>query len=183
MQGVEKLPQVFEEPVRSRTAVHPNAVGLPRPVVEQLLPHLDAFLASLWMLYHQYHKHAWLTTGTAYASLAPFFQACYEQVHASLDQVAARVTLLGGVPTCHPEELVKRSFLTHEPEGTYAVATMLQHDLRAERELCIQLRGSIALAWELNEHGTRRLLEEVLQGAETRAMQLARFLKDDAPTE
>ncbi len=60
---------------------------------------------------------------------------CYEQGHDNLDRMAERITLLGGVPTCHPEALIRRSFLAHEPQGVYAVATMLQHDLRAEREV------------------------------------------------
>ncbi|MDQ7040705.1 MAG: ferritin-like domain-containing protein [Rhodothermus sp.] len=183
MHGVEKVPQVFEKPMRSRTDVRRNPIGLPRPVVEQLLPHLDAFQASLWVLYHQYHKHHWLVEGATYTTLARFFQGCYRQVHEGLDRIAERITLLGGVPTCHPEVLVKRSFLAHEPEGVYTVEVMLQHDLRAERELCIQLRGSIALALELNEHGTRRLLEEVLQAAEARATQLAHLLGNHAITE
>ncbi len=182
MQGVEKLPQLFGRPVRAPGEVRRNPVGLPRPIVEQLLPHLEAFQASLWILYHQYHKHHWLVEGTAYAELHRFFQRCYEQVHGNLDRIAERITLLGGVPACHPETLVKRSFLEHEPEGGYPVEAMLQHDLRAERELCIQLRGSIALALELNEHGTRRLLEDVLQAAEVRATQLAHFLGDRAIT-
>jgi len=183
MRGVEKLPQVFGEPARPRKKMRMNTVGLPRPVVEQLLPHLDAFQASLWGFYHQYHRHHWLVEGETYTELHRFFQECYEQVHESPDRIAERITLLGGVPTCHTEELIKRSFLTHEPEGAYAVEAMLQHDLRAERELCIQLRGSIALAPELNEHGTRRLLEDVLQAAEARATQLAHFPGDHAPTE
>lgn len=183
MQGVEKLPQVFGEPVRARTTVRPNPIGLPRPVVEQLLPHLDAFQASLWVLYHQYHKHSWLVDGTAYAGLQRFFQTSCQQVHESLSRIAERIILLGGVPTCHPEALLKRSFLSHEPEGGYAVDAMLQHDLRAERELCIQLRGSIALAVELNEPGTRYLLEQVLEMAEMRAARLAHFLGEQAVTE
>ncbi len=52
MQGVERLPQVLGEPVWPHTEVRMNTVGLPRPVVEELLPHLDAFQAALWVLYH-----------------------------------------------------------------------------------------------------------------------------------
>ena len=133
-------------PWRRQTLIQDNPVGLEKQAAGQLLPELDELQASFWILYHQYHKHHWLVEGPQFMELHKFLEHHYEEVHEHLDDLAERMTALGGIPTSDPVNQAKIAFVTHEPEGTYRIRTSLEHDRAVERHLAVQLRGEVGLA-------------------------------------
>jgi DNA-binding ferritin-like protein len=155
-------------------------VGLDDDTVEQLIPKLDAIQCTLWTLYHQYQKHHWLVEGPQFRDLHHFFEESYEEVHTYLDRVAERMTALGGIPTSQPANIADRSIVDHEPEGTYRIRQMMEHDLAAERTLATALRDTIQLARDLGDPGTERTVKKVLTKVEDRAHHLDHFLGDDS---
>ncbi len=166
-------------PWRPQQMIEDNPIGLSEEATQELIPKLDEIQCTLWTLYHQYHKHHWLVEGPQFRDLHHFLEENYNEVHKYLDRVAERVTALGGIPTCSPDAQTELSYVDHEPEGTYRLRSMLEHDIEAERTLCIKLREVIELAIKHGDHGTKRELQKVLTKAEDRAHHLDHFLGDD----
>ncbi|MFB6231895.1 MAG: ferritin-like domain-containing protein [Salinibacter sp.] len=168
------------EPWRPQQMIEENPVGLDQDVAEQLIPKLDEIQCTLWTMYHQYQKHHWLVEGPQFNDLHLFLEENYEEVHKYLDRLAERITALGGIPTSAPDVQAELSHVEHEPEGTYRVRQMLQHDLAAEQTLSTILRDTIEQAQELGDPGTERELKKALTKAEDRAHHLDHFLGEDS---
>jgi len=167
-------------PWRSQEMVEDNPIGLDDEVVQQLLPKLDEIQATMWTIYHQYQKHHWLVEGPQFRDLHHYLEESYEEVHKYIDRISERMTALGGIPTSSPVNQAKLSHVEHEPEGTFRIRQMLQHDLKAEAKLAAEVRDAIERALELGDHGTKRELEKVLTKAENRAHHLDHYLGDDS---
>jgi len=168
------------EPWRPQEMVEDNPIGLDDEVVQQLLPKLDELQATMWTIYHQYQKHHWLVEGPQFRDLHHYLEESYEEVHKYIDRLSERMTALGGIPTSSPVNQAKLSHVEHEPEGTFRIRQMLEHDLRAEAKLAAEVRDAIELALELGDHGTKRELEKTLTKAEDRAHHLDHYLGEDS---
>ena len=169
----------FGEPWRDQSFVEDNPIGLSDETVEKLIPELDELQATMWTMYHQYHKHHWLVEGPQFQDLHLFLEEHYTEVHDDIDTLAERMTALGGIPTSDPVNQATLSHVPHEPEGTFRICRMLRHDREAETQLSVELRRDIEKALRLDDHGTKRLLEQVLTRAEERAHHLDHFLGED----
>ena len=167
-------------PWRAQETVEGNPIGLDDEVVQQLLPKLDEIQATMWTLYHQYQKHHWLVEGPQFRDLHLYLEESYEEVHEYIDRLSERMTALGGIPTSSPVNQAKLSHVEHEPEGTFRIRQMLQHDLKAEATLAAEVRDAIELALELGDHGTKRELEKALTKVENRAHHLDHYLGEDS---
>lgn len=168
------------EPWRPQQMIEDNPIGLDQEVAETLIPKLDEIQCTLWTLYHQYQKHHWLVEGPQFHDLHLVLEEYYEEVHKYVDRVAERITALGGIPTSAPDAQAELSHVEHEPEGTYRIRQMLQHDLDAERTLAEYLRATIAEADDLGDPGTARTLKKVLTKVEERAHHLDHYLGEDS---
>lgn len=167
------------EPWRPQQMIEKNPVGLDEEATEELIPKLDEIQCTLWTLYHQYQKHHWLVEGPQFRDLHHFFEEQYNEVHKYIDSIAERITALGGIPTSHPAKQDELSHLEHEPDGTYRLRAMLEHDREGERVLSVLVRKTIDVALEHGDHGTKRELEKVLTKAEDRAHHLDHLLGED----
>jgi DNA-binding ferritin-like protein len=167
------------QPFRPKDMIEDNPVGISHDVVAQLIPELDRHVASLFVLFHQYQKHHWLVEGPQFMDLHKFLQANYTQVHTQIDQIAERLTALGGIPTCNPVEQARLAYVQHEVEGTFRVRHMLENDREHEGAIAKHLRHTIALAGKLQDYATEQLLKGILFDTEDRAHHLDHFLGED----
>ena len=167
------------EPWRPQQMIEDNPIGLDEEATEELIPKLDEIQCTLWTLYHQYHKHHWLVEGPQFPDLHALLEENYTEVHKYVDRIAERVTALGGIPTSSPSGHAELSHVEHEPEGTYRLRSMLEHDLEGERTLCVIVRDTIDVAIEHGDHGTKRELEKVLTKSEDRAHHIDHLLGED----
>jgi DNA-binding ferritin-like protein len=168
------------QPWKSKGTLEGNPISLSNDVTARLIPELDAYLASLFVLFHQYQKHHWLVEGPQYRDLHLFLGKAYQEVHKQADRVAERITALGGIPTSNPVEQARIAYITHEPEGTFRIRAMLELDLRHEGRIAQRLRDTIRLAQELGDPGTEHLLKEIILDVEERAHHLNYFLGADS---
>jgi DNA-binding ferritin-like protein len=179
LESEPKRRQNFGKPWREQTLIEDNPIRLSEEVVESMIPDLDTLQSSLWILYHQYHKHHWLVEGPQFMQLHKFLEAHYVEVHDDLDALAERMTALGGIPTSDPVNQSRLSVIAHEPEGTYRIRQSLTHDRAAEGKLSETIRASITRANQLQDYGTENLLKHVLFRSEDRAHHLDHFLGED----
>jgi bacterioferritin len=100
-----------------------------------------------------------------------------EQAHA--DQIAARITQLGGAPNFSPEGLATRSHSEYV-EGE-ALVDMIKEDLVAERVAIDSYAEMIRYVGD-SDPTTRRMLEGILAMEEEHADDLANLLATLDPT-
>jgi len=167
------------EPLFPKDAYQGNPVDLDQKVAETMGKALDRHLASMLVLYQQYHKHHWLVEGPQFRDLHLFFEEHYTQLHELYDQLAERLTVLGTIPTCHLKEISELSYIEQEPEGQFAVRDMLLHDLEAEKKMSVELRKTFKEAIEHGDIATSYLMQEFAYKTEDRAQHIQHFLEDD----
>jgi bacterioferritin len=114
----------------------------------------------------------------AQAVAAEFLQhANEEQMHA--DQIAQRITQLGGAPNFSPEGLATRSHSEYVEGET--LVEMIKEDLVAER-VAIDSYGEVVRYIGDDDPTTRRMLEGILAMEEEHADDLANLLATLDPT-
>jgi len=143
-----------------------------RSVVIKLL---NEALATEIVCVLRYKRHHFMAKGIHAEGVAAEFleHANEEQQHA--DQIAARITQLGGEPDFSPDGLASRSHAEYV-EGEN-LEDMIREDLVAER-IAIDSYREIIVYLSDNDPTTRRLMEEILAKEEEHADDLANLLED-----
>lgn len=138
---------------------------------------LNEALATEIICTLRYKRHYFMAKGIhAEAAAAEFLEhAQAEQQHA--DQIAERITQLGGAPDFSPEGLATRSHAEYV-EGRN-LKEMIEEDLVAERIAIDSYREMIEY-FGTKDITTRRLMEEILATEEEHADDLASLLEDFA---
>jgi bacterioferritin len=123
----------------------------------------------------RYKNHYFMARGIHGESVSEEFKqhAAEEQVHA--DQIAERITQLGGTPNMNPEGLATRAH--SEYKEAKDLRSMLTEDLVAER-IAIETYSEI-IRWLGNDDPTtRRMFEEILAKEEEHADDLASLMEE-----
>ena len=133
---------------------------------ETVIKILNEALATELVCVLRYKRHYYMAEGfNAKGAQQEFLEhAQQEQQHA--DQIAARITQLGGEPDFNPEGLHMRSHAEYV-EGE-SVMDMIKEDLIAERIAIDSYREIIAYLGS-DDPVTRRMLEEILATEEEHA--------------
>jgi len=136
---------------------------------------LNEALATEIVCTLRYKRHYFMAKGIHAEGVAAEFleHAQDEQQHA--DQIAARITQLGGEPDFSPDGLSTRSHAEYV-EGD-SLGDMIKEDLVAER-IAIDSYKEIVLYLGDNDPTTRRLMEEILAKEEEHADDLANLLEN-----
>src|ERR1043166_5016062 len=143
-----------------------------RSVVLKLL---NEALATEIICTLRYKRHYFSAKGIHAESVAAEFleHAQDEQQHA--DQIAERITQLGGEPDFSPDGLASRSHAEYV-EGD-SLEDMIKEDLVAER-IAIDSYKEMVLYLGEKDPTSRRLMEEILAKEEEHADDLANLLED-----
>ena len=139
---------------------------------------LNEALATEIVCVLRYKRHYFMAQGIHAEGVASEFleHANDEQGHA--DQIAARITQLGGAPDFSPDSLVARSHAEYVAGAT--LRDMIREDLVAERIAIDSYRGIIQYLGD-KDSTTRRLLEGILAVEEEHADELADLLGEAIP--
>jgi bacterioferritin len=143
--------------------------------LNQAIDVLNKVLASEIVCVLRYKRHYYMATGINAEPVAQEFlqHANDEQLHA--DQVAMRITQLGGEPNFDPEGLLTRSVAEYKPGDS--LIDMIKEDLLAER-VVIMWYGEIVRWFGDKDSTTRRLMEDLLAKEEEHADDLADLLEE-----
>ena len=143
-----------------------------RAVVLKLL---NEALATELVCVLRYKRHYFTAKGIHAEGVASEFleHANDEQGHA--DQIAERITQLGGEPDFNPDGLATRSHAEYVEGDT--LEDMIKEDLVAERIAIDSYREIVQYLGD-KDSTTRRLMEEILAKEEEHADDLANLLED-----
>jgi len=167
-------------PWRQASEIEENPINISRETAKKIIPQLDEHLASFFVLFHQYQKHHWLVEGPQFRDLHLFLEEGYNEIHEQLDDIAERITAIGGVPTSAPTSQADLAYIEHEPEGIFRIRDMLERDRTAEGTIASRLRTTIKLCTSEGDFGTETLLKGILLKIEDRAHHLDHFLGEDS---
>jgi bacterioferritin len=146
---------------------------------ETVIKLLNEALATEIVCVLRYKRHYFMATGIHAEPVAKEFQqhAAEEQGHA--DEIAERITQLGGEPNLNPEGLLSRSHSEYA-EGD-SLISMIREDLIAER-IAIDTYAEMARYFGEDDPTTRRMIEGILAKEEEHANDLVDMLSDfDSP--
>jgi starvation-inducible DNA-binding protein len=156
-----------------------NPIFLKQRAAKQMTQALNAHVASLFMLFHQYQKHHWVVEGPQFRDLHLLLEEHYTAVHLQADEFAERIVTLGGVPVGGPTAHLQQSYIKEEPEGVLDLRQMLSNDLRANQQILTRLRDDIKRARDLGDFGTEHLLKRHLRAQELRTQDLMHLLEHE----
>ena len=150
--------------------------------VGQAIEVLNKVLASELVCVLRYKRHYFMAQGIHAEPVAQEFaqHAADEQRH--VDQVAERITQLGGDPDFNPDGMLSRSASQYHQEGSKAASLldMIREDLLAERVVIMWY--SEIIRWFRDEDPTsRRMMEELLANEEEHADDLRNLLAEMEP--
>jgi bacterioferritin len=140
----------------------------------QVIDVLNEVLATEIVCTLRYKNHYYMASGiNSQAAAAEFLEhAAQEQEH--VDQVAERITQLGGNPNFNPDGLSARSHAEYKNVDTLEM--MIKEDLVAER-IAIETYSEI-IRWLGNDDPTTRtLIESILKVEEEHADDLVNLLQ------
>ena len=134
--------------------------------IETVLRLLNEALATEIVCVLRYKRHQFMAKGLSAQSVSEEFaeHAAEEQAHA--DQIAERITQLGGEPNFSPEGLAMRSHSEYVEGGS--LVEMIREDLVAER-IAVQSYSEMIRFIGDGDPTTRRMLEEILSKEEEHA--------------
>jgi len=140
---------------------------------ETVIRILNEALATEIVCVLRYKSHYFMAKGIhAQAVAAEFLEhANEEQGHA--DQIADRITQLGGAPNFNPEGMLTRSHSEYQQGDT--LEEMIKEDLIAER-IAIESYSEIVRYLGNDDVTSRRLMESILAVEEEHADDLAKLL-------
>ncbi|WP_447978522.1 ferritin-like domain-containing protein [Candidatus Nitrospira bockiana] len=140
---------------------------------------LNEALATEIVCTLRYKRHYFMAKGIHAEPVANEFQqhAIEEQGHA--DEIAQRITQLGGEPNLNPEGLLTRSHAEYV-EGD-SLVEMIREDLIAER-IAIDTYAEMIRYFGDDDPTSRRMMEGILAKEEEHADELANLLTTLDPT-
>jgi bacterioferritin len=135
---------------------------------------LNEALATEIVCVLRYKRHQFMASGLEASAVAQEFaeHAAEEQSHA--DQIAERITQLGGAPNFSPEGLATRSHSEYVEGKT--LLDMVKEDLVAER-IAIESYSEIVRFFGDKDPTSRRLMEEILAKEEEHADDMKNLLE------
>ncbi len=157
MEGQPRLQQRSRE-IQGFQQLRSLPLGLPEEAVGQSVTMLNQVLADTITLYNLYKKHHWQVAGPTFYQLHLLFDKHAEEVLASVDLVAERIQLLGGVALGMPFDVAERTKIERPPMGVESIPAMLSRTIEAHATVIRTLREGIELTENNKDYGTNDLL-------------------------
>jgi starvation-inducible DNA-binding protein len=151
-------------------------IGIQESDRKSVVQTLNALLADEYVLYTKTRNYHWNVTGPQFNDLHKFFQAQYEELDASIDEIAERTRALGDKSVATLVEFVKNARLKESP-GEYPPAQNMIANLLADHEAVIRtLRAGAEEAAKHNDMGTNDFLIGLMEKHEKMAWMLRSFV-------
>jgi starvation-inducible DNA-binding protein len=151
-------------------------IGIQESDRKNVVQILNALLADEYVLYTKTRNYHWNVTGPQFNDLHKFFQAQYEELDASIDEIAERTRALGDKSVATLAEFVKNARLKESP-GEYPPAQNMLANLLADHEAVIRtLRAGSEEAEKHDDMGTNDFLIGLMEKHEKTAWMLRSFV-------
>jgi len=154
----------------------PN-LGLSGKARDAVLAELGRLLADEHVLYVKTRNFHWNVTGPHFGPLHGLFETQYDEIAGTIDEVAERVRMLGGVAPGSMKEFLKLARIDEQPGGRLEAEKMIAALLSDHEALIRGLREAIRVAERAGDAGTEDFLTGVLEAHEKKAWMLRAHLE------
>jgi starvation-inducible DNA-binding protein len=105
-----------------------------------------------------YKKHHWQLAGPTFYQLHLLFDKHYEQQNASVDTIAERIQLLGGVSIAMAHDVAETTLIPRPPRGREEVPIQISRLLHAHEIVLKEARAMARRAVDSGDDGTNDLI-------------------------
>jgi len=178
MEGQPRLQQRSRE-IQGFQQLRSLPLGLSEEAIGQSVTMLNQVLADTLTLYSLYKKHHWQMAGPTFYELHLLLDKHAEEVEGTVDLIAERIQILGGVALGTPFDVVERTKIERPPAGVESVPSMLARTVEAHATVIRTVREGIELTESNKDYGTNDLLmSDVLRLNEMQVWIISQHLVD-----
>jgi len=142
--------------------------------MSKLIEHLNGELASAVVAALNAKRYHWTVTGPHFRDYHLRFEELYAAADGTVDELAERIRMLGGVPIHAPAQIEALSQAkVSDPAKVLDVKAMLQEALKNEERIIAFMHKGIELANGAGDPGTADLLTRFVQVHQKEAWFLA----------
>jgi starvation-inducible DNA-binding protein len=154
----------------------PN-IGIPTKKLDAVCELLSTTLANQVVLYTKTRKFHWNVCGESFMELHKLFEGQYKQLEESIDEVAERISKLGGKTIGTLHEFAKLTSIKEHPGKYPSSKEMLKELLEDHETVIIQLRKFVdECNQKHSDAGSADFLTGLMEQHETIAWTLRRYL-------
>ncbi len=154
----------------------PN-IGITEKNLSLSIATLQVVLANEMVLYIKTRKFHWNVSGDSFMELHKLFENQYNQLEEAIDEVAERISKLGGKAIGTTQEFAKLSSLKENPGKNPSSKEMILELLGDYETIIIKLRKDVdTCADKYKDAGTADFLTGLMEQNETAAWTLRRYL-------
>ena len=152
-------------------------IGITEAHLKSSIDLSSVILADEMILYIKYRKFHWNVSGESFMELHKLFEDHYTQLEKIIDEVAERISKLGGKTIGTTAEFAKHTRLKENPNKYPNQKDMMSELLADNESLIAEIRKDIDTCSDENhDAGTADLFTRILQQHETMAWILRRYL-------
>ncbi len=133
-------------------------IALAENVCRESVENLNQLLADTMTLRDLYKKHHWQLAGPTFYQLHLLFDRHYEQQNESVDAIAERIQLLGGVSIAMAHDVAEATLIPRPPRGREEVPVQISRLLHAHEIVLREARTMARRAAEGGDDGTNDLI-------------------------
>src|ERR1700756_868087 len=115
-------------------------IALSEESCKESVDNLNQLLADTMTLRDLYKKHHWQVSGATFYQLHLLFDKHYTEQVELMDELAERITSLGGVPLAAPHDVAEASSIPRPPKGRESVPAQISRLLDAHEQILIASR-------------------------------------------
>ena len=150
-------------------------IGITKKELESSIDCLTTVLANEVLLYTKTRKFHWNVSGNSFMELHKLFESQYTALEQEIDEVAERISKLGGKAIGTMKEFIDHSVLKENPK-TVDQQEMLKELLSDHETVLKQLRSFVKAVEESDDYGTADFLTGLLQKHENKSWMLRQYI-------
>lgn len=152
-------------------------IGLQEKTLKSVNSLLSTVLSDASVLYIKTRKFHWNVSGESFMELHLLFEAQYKELEEAIDEIAERISKLGGKPIGTMREFLDLTHLNEAP-GKYPTRKEMIKELLEDHEtIIVHLRKGVEECTDdLKDAGTADFLTGLMEEHETNAWKLRRYL-------
>ena len=153
-------------------------IGITQEHLKNSISILSSILANEMTLYVKLRKFHWNVCGESFMEFHKLFEAQYTELEASIDEVAERISKLGGKSIGTMKEFADLTIIKESPNHYPTQKEMVKELLGDHETIIVHLRKDVDESTDLNKDaGTADFLTGLMKAHETMAWTLRRYLE------
>lgn len=153
-------------------------IGITQEHLKNSISILSSILANEMTLYIKLRKFHWNVSGESFMEFHKLFEGQYTQLEASIDEIAERISKLGGKTIGTMKEFSDLSIIKESPNHYPSQKEMVKELLEDHETVIVHLRKDVDTSAEENKDaGTADFLTGMMEAHETMAWTLRRYLE------